>query len=225
LSASPGTFLSFEKNANRRICDLGTFSKGIQLKKTHHSIITSVLFFVTASFISLAASASATTSVVANGGFEKASTTNPLHPADWDVDGVGPAYALDATVRKVGKHALKIGFKDGANKEGYSGTIQKISATPYAGKRVEVTAYLRKSTDKSIVGIWAMLGGVEKVKLLYKNTYEQPAPKVGEWTQHKLVLDVPQNAVSMALGAAIYESDGEMWVDEFSVREVGAGGK
>jgi hypothetical protein len=29
----------------------------------------------------------------------------------------------------------------------------------------------------------------------------------------------------MALGAAIHESDGEMWVDEFSVREVGAGVK
>jgi hypothetical protein len=219
--------LSFEKNTNRRLCDLGIFGKGIQLKKPHHSNMTSAWFFAITSLITLAANANAGANInaAANGGFEMASAANAQHPADWAVDGVGPVYALDTSIHMKGKHALKIGFKDGANANGYSGTIQRISATPYAGKRVEVTAYLRKSTEKSVVGIWAMLGGADKAKLLYKNTYEQPAPKVGEWTQHKLVLDVPQNAVSMALGAAIHESDGEMWVDEFSVREVGAGVK
>ncbi len=216
-----------EKNVNERIGGFIIFSQGIQLKNFHHTVITSVLFFVTTTFITVTAdaSSSASANAFANGGFEKASTTNALHPADWTVDGTGPAYGLDTTVYMKGKHALKIGFKDGFNKEGYSGAIQRISATPYAGKRVEVTAYLRKSTAKSVVGIWAMLGDAEKAKLLYKNTYEQPAPKVGEWTQHKLVLDIPQNAVSMMLGVAIHESDGEMWVDEFSVREMGAGGK
>jgi hypothetical protein len=191
------------------------------MNKSRQLTAVTVLLFATTTYTAYAS----VPTTLANGGFEKASATNAQHPADWAVDGVGPAYALDPSIHMKGKHALKVGFKDGANANGYSGTIQRISATPYAGKRVEVTAYLRKSTDKSVVGIWAMLGGADKAKLLYKNTYEQPAPKVGEWTQHRLVLDVPQNAVSMALGAAIHESDGEMWVDEFSVREVGAGVK
>jgi hypothetical protein len=187
------------------------------LIKLRPSIAVTTLFFVAV------CNAHATNAnALANGGFEKVSSTNAQHPADWNVDGVGPVYALDTSIHMRGKHALKIGFKDGANANGYSGTLQKISATPYAGKRVVVSAYLRKSAEKSIVGVWAMLGGPDKARLLYKNTYEQPASKVGEWTQHKIEFDVPQNAVTFVLGAAIYESDGDMWVDEFSVREVGA---
>jgi hypothetical protein len=155
-----------------------------------------------------------------NGGFEKVDDSNPQHPSIWSIDGIGPIYTLDSSVHKKGKYSLHIGFKEGANVEGYSGTIQKISAAPFAGKRIVIKAYLRRNSEKSIVGIWALLGAVNNKRLEYINSYEQVVLNGSKWSLHQLVIEVPAEATTLALGAAIYESDGEMWVDEMSIREI-----
>ena len=112
-----------------------------------------------------------------NGSFEIAATSNTKQPASWSVDGIGTVYLLDESVHRNGKYSLKIGFKDGANKEGYSGTMQRLSASGFAGKRVEISAYLRRTSEASNVGIWALVGGQNKKRLVYINSYEQPLAK------------------------------------------------
>jgi hypothetical protein len=155
-----------------------------------------------------------------NGGFEIIDEANLQHPAIWSIDGIGPVYTLDASVHKKGRYSLRIGFKEGANTEGYSGMIQKISAAPFAGKRIVISAYLRRSSEKSIVGIWALLNAANNKRLEYINSYEQPILNGSKWSIHQLEIEVPAEATSLALGAAIYENNGEMWVDEMSIREV-----
>jgi hypothetical protein len=157
-----------------------------------------------------------------NGGFEIVATSNAKQPANWSVDGIGPVYMLDKSVHRNGKYALKIGYKDGANKEGYSGTIQRLSAVGFAGKRVALKAYLRRTSEASKVGIWVAVNGENKKRLLYVNSYEQSFVKGENWSLHKLEIDVPVEAISLLVGAAIHESDGEMWVDDVSMRVVQA---
>jgi hypothetical protein len=160
-----------------------------------------------------------------NGGFEITATSDTKQPASWSVDGIGTVYLLDESVHRNGKYSLKIGFKDGANKEGYSGTMQRLSTSNFAGKRVEISAYLRRTSEASKVGIWALVSGQSKKRLVYINSYEQPLAKGSTWSLHKFELNVPREAISLALGAAIHESDGEMWVDDVSIRVVESASK
>jgi hypothetical protein len=167
-----------------------------------------------------AAIAQAPNTALQNGSFEATASPTTKLPAAWAVDGVGPIYMLDDTVTRTGKYALKIGFKDGANKQGYSGTMQRLSATEFAGKRVEFAAYLRRTSDKSKVGVWVSIGDVDKKRLAYLNSYDQPHGGNAQWSLHKLQFDVPAEATSLMLGAAMYESDGEMWVDDITLQVI-----
>lgn len=156
----------------------------------------------------------APTALPPNGGFEVSEQSDARRPLHWKQDGRSPVYALDASRHRSGKQSLHIGFKDGANEEGYSGTMQRLDATPFAGKRLALEAYLQRTSEKSKVGVWLLLGDANGKKLFYANSYEQPFGDHATWTRHTLEVDVPADAVTLALGAAIYESDGEMWVDD-----------
>jgi hypothetical protein len=170
----------------------------------------------------LCSSASAQNPVAAspllNPGFEDASSSNADLPGVWQTDGAGPAYAIDTQHAHGGKQSLRVAFKDGVGDKGYSGTLQRLDITALAGKRIEVTAFLRRSAAPSSVGIWLVLADADKKRLLYINSYEQNTNAPSTWAQHKLQVDVPAEAVRMMLGAAIHESTGEMWVDDFAMR-------
>jgi hypothetical protein len=130
---------------------------------------------------------------------------------------VGPVYKLDTETVYRGRHSMHIAFKDGMNQEGYAGTIQTIDISRFAGKRLMLSAQLRRTSEKSKVGIWASVVGADKEKLSYQNSYEQPIPSNQRWSKHSLMIDLPKTATTLKVGAAIYENDGEMWVDDIRV--------
>jgi hypothetical protein len=160
------------------------------------------------------ATGSITPSLLRNGGFEIGQQDQPDIPARWKQDGVGPIYRLDPKTVRRGRHSMHIAFKDGMNKEGYAGTIQTINIRRFAGKRLTLSGQLRRSSEKSIVGIWALVAGANKEKLSYQNSYEQPMRGTQLWSKHNLMIDLPKAATTLKVGAAIYQSDGEMWVDD-----------
>jgi hypothetical protein len=155
---------------------------------------------------------------IPNGGFEIATPAASDHPADWRVDGVGPAYGLDHGVYRSGAASLHIAFKTGSNAEGYSGAIQQLDAAPFRGRRIEYTAYVRRSSARSKVGIWLLVPSPDPRRRVYINSYEQPIANDSTWSLHTLTMTVPRTATTIAFGTAIYENDGEMWVDDVSVR-------
>ncbi len=177
-------------------------------------------------FLALSAASCASTAptnqanAILNGGFETASTADPRHPADWNEDGKAPLYELDSATKRAGKNSMRIAFKDGSNKEGYSGVMQRVDVSAYVGKRIALDAFFRRSSPKSQVGIWLSLGGAEGKRLAYINSYEQPIADGSAWSRHHLELDIPPEATRLLLGAAIHESDGDMWVDDVSLTVV-----
>jgi hypothetical protein len=90
-------------------------------------------------FLALSAASCATTAptnqtnTILNGGFETSSAANPRHPADWNEDGKAPLYELDSATKRGGKHSMRIAFKDGSNKEGYSGVMQRVDVRAFVG--------------------------------------------------------------------------------------------
>jgi hypothetical protein len=157
-------------------------------------------------------------SLLLNPGFEATSTGDATVPGAWQTDGAGPAYAIDTQQAHGGKNSLRVAYQDGMGDKGYSGTWQRLDIGALAGQRIEVSAFLRRSAAPSSVGIWVVLTGADKKRLLYVNSYEQNTAAPNTWAQHKLQVDVPAEATRMMLGAAIHESTGEMWVDDFELR-------
>jgi hypothetical protein len=148
-------------------------------------------------------------------GHEDATNT----PKYWRVDGLAPRYELDQSVRRSGGNSLKVRFQSDFNKEGYSGAIQNFDASALAGKRVVLSGYFRRNSVASKVGLWLLAADRSGKKLGYANSYDQPLATDG-WSAHRIEFDVPPNAGQLKLGVAIYEGDGDMWVDDVQLSVV-----
>ncbi len=163
-----------------------------------------------------AAFAAATThpALLLNGDFENTQPGLPKLPAKWQQDGTGPVYTLDTNVKQRGRQSMHIAFKDGMNKEGYAGIIQTIDVRRFAGRRLKLSAYIRRSSERLIAGIWAQTQDADQTKLNYQNSYDGPVGDINQWSKHNIIIDLPKSAATLKLGAAGYESDGEFWVDD-----------
>jgi hypothetical protein len=153
--------------------------------------------------------------LVSNGGFELASSSNPQRPAWWDEDEISAGYALDTTVRRTGSRSLRVEFREAAAASGYSGTIAKLDVRSLRGRRLTLEAFVKRSSPDSKAGIWLKFAGEHG---LYVNSYDQPFEPGDAWARHTLTVTVPPDATRLALGAAIHEHDGVMWVDDVSLR-------
>jgi hypothetical protein len=159
---------------------------------------------------------------ISNPGFESQDSARSGLPSGWDVDVANKTDALeivarDSTIRHCGKVAARIRFNEAMN---YSGVIQRISAADFAGKEVEFSGFIRRSSEKSMVGIWLMATNNKNNKLIYVNSYEQPVNQGLSWTRHALSLRIPKEASFIKIGAAIYEKDGIMWADDLNLSDI-----
>jgi hypothetical protein len=160
-----------------------------------------------------ASPAPAPTSLLQNGGFEQAATHDPALPAWWKEDATSVSYRLNNAVAHGGRRSLRIEFAEAATKSGYSGVIASIDVSALRGKRLVFEGFLKRSSEASKVGLWLKLAGEQG---LYLNTYEtQPLLKQG-WARHVLTVEIPADATTLKLGAAIHEAPGVMWVDDLS---------
>jgi hypothetical protein len=156
---------------------------------------------------------------IMNNRFEITNPANRLIPAIWEQDGPSDFYQLVSSSHS-GKYSLAISYTDGLGQEGYAGTIQSLNASSLAGKSIEFSAFLKKSSADSKAGIWLLATDKDKKKLLYVNSYDQPIMANSAWKKHRLLVDLPAETAQLKLGAAIYESNGKMWVDDLMLSPV-----
>lgn len=150
---------------------------------------------------------------VQNGGFEEKGDPAIAAPPGWEVDGMSPSLSLDGHVRHSGRRSLRIRYQDGFNANGYSGVTQRLDL-PAAGGTVRLTGYLRKDVDASKVGLWIVISDASGAKLRYLNSYEDHPSRIGKWVRHEIRVPIPATGRSVRYGAAIYDADGTMWVDD-----------
>lgn len=158
------------------------------------------------------------TPLLRNGGFELVSATDPALPAWWREDATSVSYRLDASVAHGGQRSLRIEFAEEATKSGYSGVIASLDVSAHRGQRLRFEGFLKRSSEASKVGLWLRLAGEDG---LYVNTYEARVGVSDGWAHHVLDVELPADATTLILGAAIHEAPGVMWVDDlsFTVRE------
>ena len=149
-----------------------------------------------------------------NGGFEQTSAGDPALPTWWKEDATSASYRLDASAAHHGRRSLRIEFNEAATTTGYSGVIASIDVSALRGRRLSFEGFLKRSSEASKVGLWLRLAGDSG---LYLNSYEAPVTLRDGWARHVLEVDIPADATTMKLGAAIHEAPGVMWVDDLSL--------
>lgn len=120
-----------------------------------------------------------------------------------------------------GKYCLKLEFKsDTLSGENISGTaVQSFDATPYIGKKVRFTAYIRAEIDGP------GRAGFYVSERTYQNQYPFVHTNVDDpivfntWEKYTVDYTVTQNAYSINMGLFL-KGKGKAWIDDISVEVI-----
>lgn len=138
-------------------------------------------------------------------------------PAGWFVGGDrSHAYTsgIDRERRHVGEAAaiLRSGDKPTG---GFGSLMQTFSAARYRGERVRLSAWIDADiAPEGWAGLWMRIDGKAHAErgLVFDNMQKRRIVGDRRWSQHSVVLDVPSNAHSIALGVLLVEQ-GEVRID------------
>ncbi|MCH9651237.1 MAG: hypothetical protein K0U98_23635 [Deltaproteobacteria bacterium] len=103
---------------------------------------------------------------------------------------------------------------------GFGTLMQTVSAQKYRGVRLRLSADLRSRDIETWAGMWMRVDGkTEGQSLAFDNMQDRPLRGTTEWKHYAVVLDIPQEAESIAFGFLI-SGNGQLWVDEVDLEEV-----
>jgi erythromycin esterase len=102
----------------------------------------------------------------------------------------------------------------------FGGVAQSLSAIPYRGMRIQWRVWLRTINVNGWAGAWLRVDGAGRI-LAFDNMQPRPLRGTLSWTQVAVVVDVPDNALQITLGALL-SRPGELLIDDASLDLVDA---
>ncbi len=137
------------------------------------------------------------------------------------------AYGIgtDESVIQTGKRSGFVFQKSPIAQVGQFGAMmQKINAEQYKGMRVQFSAFLRCEQVQQSCGLFMEVFDTKPTpeSSLQAVDYMRGRSMTGtqDWTQFRIVLNVPQNAFGINIGARLV-GPGKLWIDGVSFEEVG----
>ncbi len=97
--------------------------------------------------------------------------------------------------------------------------IQAVLASPYIGKRIELTAMLRGEGLRNAGSAWMYATDPSRVIIAYQVAQMNPGIDPAEWTRYRVVMDVPFHGEVLAYGFTL-QGKGKLWVDDVHLRVV-----
>ncbi len=94
---------------------------------------------------------------------------------------------------------------------------QIIAADEYRGKRVRLSGWLR-TENAHAGGFWMRVDG-DLRSLGFDNMMDRSVRDTTDWKEYSVVLEVPDNAVNIVIGALIV-GKGQIWVDDLRMEIV-----
>ena len=107
--------------------------------------------------------------------------------------------------------------------DGFGTLMQMFSAEHYLGQRVRFSGALKCEGVENRVGLWMRVDGVDRPErrtLAFDNMAGRPVSGTTDWEHYEVVLDVPDEAQTIALGVLL-NGKGEAWMSDFNVEIVG----
>ncbi len=104
--------------------------------------------------------------------------------------------------------------------DGFGTLMQTFSAEHFLGERVRFSGALKCEGVKNRVGLWMRVDGPSGRMLAFDNMAGRPVNGTTGWEHYEVVLDVPDEALAIALGVLLI-GKGEAWMSDFNVEIVG----
>ncbi len=127
-------------------------------------------------------------------------------------DPAGFATGVDREVAHGGHPSVSI--RSIVEKDGFRAVTQLIKADAYRGKRVRLTGYLKTRDVRWHAGVWLRVDGPDAKLLAFDNMSDRPVLGTADWSQHAVVLDVPEAALRLAFGVLLHSPTGQVWARE-----------
>ena len=144
----------------------------------------------------------------------------PGLPVGWSGTDSSAGVGITETDRHQGTTAayLSTAFQSG------NSTIflrQEIRADDYRGKRLRLSAWVKPRNISAVSnsGIWMRVDG-PGLTLSFDDMSRRPVFGYGNWRQISVVLDIPESAIGIALGALFFASN-TLLVDDMRLEVVG----
>jgi hypothetical protein len=143
-------------------------------------------------------------------------------PSDWELRGhhiANYAAGIDRAVAHSGAASAYIRAVS-KNPIGFRTMMQSINATPFRGKRIRLSGFV-KTAEANAAGLWMRVEGRPPLILAFDNMQSRPVSGTTDWQRCELVLDVPEGSRTIAYGFML-SGKGRVWADDLRVETVGA---
>jgi hypothetical protein len=104
--------------------------------------------------------------------------------------------------------------------DGFGTLMQTFSADHFLEQRVRFSGALKCESVEDRVGLWMRVDGPGGRMLAFDNMAGRPIGGTTDWERYEVVLDVPDEALAIALGVLLV-GEGEAWMSDFNVEIVG----
>ena len=133
----------------------------------------------------------------------------------WQVGTPGAGYVVETAASSFGLKSVAV-HAENASRTTFGGIGQAVSAAPYAGSRVQLTAKLKTLEVNGWSGLWVRLDAEDGRVITLDNMSDRGVYGTRPWRRQRVVLDVPEDAVRIVFGA-IQNGSGRTWVDDFEI--------
>lgn len=124
---------------------------------------------------------------------------------------------VDSEIRHSGNASASIKFNCGDDQFPWGSLGQPIAADDYRSKRVRLSGWLR-TLDAGQASLWMRVDG-ERRQLAFDAMSGRSAGGTTQWKMYSVVLDVPNEAKNIFLGAVLV-GKGQMWADDLTLEVV-----
>lgn len=141
-------------------------------------------------------------------------------PPGWVVAGSAPAnyeFMLDTAVIHGGRSSARITFLKGDSDQ-FGTLMQTIQASPFRGKRLMLSAWLRTENAES-AQLWMRVNSSPTLVSNFDNMDMRPVRGTTGWHRYSLVLDIARDAQHIAFGAMV-NGKGRLWLDDLELQVV-----
>jgi hypothetical protein len=125
----------------------------------------------------------------------------------------------DAEIKHSGERSVSF-LAIEVSKDDHARLTQRFVADLYRGKRVRFSGYMKTNMVNGWAGLWMRVDTATKVGWAFDDMEDHEVSGTTEWTQYQVVLDVPEDAAAIYLGAHLY-GRGQVWVDDCTFEVVG----
>jgi len=106
------------------------------------------------------------------------------------------------------------------SKRSWATLMQNMAPHGYLDKRLRMNFWVRTDDVQSWVQPWMRVDGALEATVSFDNMCKRYIHGTTDWTQHSIVLDVPENATNIAFGIML-GGKGTAWYDDVSFEIVG----